>query len=189
MKKYVVYDVHDQILQVLDQNPLFISPDTKLAVYDGDATNDRLYIENDQICVKVKPVEEVEPTHLTEYKKMKIGEADFLIETARSIVWSPLPIMNMVYNEKTQECLDYVSFNYPPDLTTYPFIQQECELSGKLSKDVADTILERRRQWIRTALKTEALRMACNISIKSATSISDIDLAISILKTQINDIE
>lgn len=189
MKKYIVYDTYNQILQILDQKPLFISPDTKLLEYDGESTNDCLYVENDQVCVKVEPEKEVEPTHLTEYKKTKIYESDNLIETARSNAWSSLPIMNMVYNEKTQECLDYVSFNYPSDLSTYPFIQQECELSGKTGREVADNILDRRRQWIRMALKTEAMRMACNTSIKDSTSINDVDLAITTLRTQIKDVE
>jgi hypothetical protein len=89
------------------------------------------------------------------------------------------PIKNLIYQEKTDQALDYIADGEPGDLSMYPFIKNEVEDSDKSPGIVAQEILNKRSDWIILISNIDRYERKTIHIIENASSISEIDDYIS----------
>lgn len=80
----------------------------------------------------------------------------------------------LVYQEKAEQAVDYITAGYPSDLSSYPYLQAEAAATGKDSVQIADDVLTHRSVWIRTCAEIEYERLRGKKAIREATDIESI---------------
>lgn len=80
----------------------------------------------------------------------------------------------LAYQEKSEEAADYVVADYPEDTTGYPFIQAEARATGKSPREVADTILSKKSEWIALGAHIEEIRIGGKLEVNVATSSEEV---------------
>jgi hypothetical protein len=83
----------------------------------------------------------------------------------------------LVYQEKAEQAVDYITAGYPSDLSSYPYLQAEAIATSKDSKQIADDILAERSKWIAVGADIEAERLRGKKNVREATDIDSITFA------------
>jgi len=83
----------------------------------------------------------------------------------------------LVYQEKAEQAVDYITAGYPSDLSAYPYLQAEANATGKDSTQIADDILTQRSMWIAVGAQIEEERLRGKKAVREATDIDDITVA------------
>jgi hypothetical protein len=107
--------------------------------------------------------------NLDSVKRAAIASINTVAEQVRVESLTCTSTQLMVYQEKTEQAMDYISDNFPANLDAYPLIKAEVLALGSNPKDVATTILASRGKWIQLAAQVEFLRL------KAKKEISDVD--------------
>jgi hypothetical protein len=141
---------NNTILQILQKEPLFIPSTTTCLVYNGSELDESLFVEDNQIKIKEFKIQQ--------YQHEQFELIQTRIDELRSLFASVISSQNDVYWEKTQEAIDYASLGFPEDISNYPFIAVDIELTGKTGKEVTQNILTKRKQWLNIAAQTEKIR-------------------------------
>lgn len=178
MKRYIVYK-NDQILQILQNPPLFTPTHTSIAEYDGLAPNHLLRIVDGNIVEDEEPQCEAPPVfspELQQYKTDIIEKINNHVEDLRTSSNHQPFSQPEIYFEKTTEAIDYAAAGYPESLDGYPFISMEMEISGLSGKQVTDQIFHKRKQWIHTAVQTEKIRKIFTRKIHDCKTIAEVDI-------------
>jgi hypothetical protein len=103
---------------------------------------------------------------------------DTLAEDFRTSYITSGSCQTMVYDEKYNEAIDYVTKKYPSDLNDFPYIATESEITGKTGKVVADTILARRSECMSNNVKVETCRLLVKQKITNVSKQTDINALI-----------
>lgn len=80
----------------------------------------------------------------------------------------------LVYQEKAEQAVDYITAGYPSDLSSYPYLQAEANATGKNSIQIADDVLTQRSAWIAVGADIEEARLRGKKTIREATDIDSI---------------
>lgn len=95
---------------------------------------------------------------------------------------------SLVYQEKSEEAIDFLASGSPKNLAPYPFIQAEMNATNQNSTDVAKKILNAKSLWIKKGSAIEEYRIKAKIDIKNSTSIIEINSILSDTKSNIESI-
>ena len=80
----------------------------------------------------------------------------------------------LVYQEKAEQAVDYITAGYPSDLSSYPHLQAEANATGKDSVQIANDILTQRSAWIAIGADIEEARLRGKKAVREATDIDSI---------------
>jgi len=123
-----------------------------------------------------------------ELKNIGLLKIDNIAENARQQIMTIGYGQALVYIEKFEEATDYVVYDYPSDLSPYPFIKHESLEFDVSPKIIADKILAKKSEWINKASKIESARLMAKEKIRNMEQVSDINTVISSTTKRIEDI-
>lgn len=83
----------------------------------------------------------------------------------------------LVYQEKAEQAVDYITAGYPSDLASYPYLQAEANATGKDSTKIANDILAQRSLWIAIGAQIEEIRLKGKRVVREAIDIDGISVA------------
>ena len=75
-----------------------------------------------------------------------------------------------VYAEKSEEATDYIALKCPSDLSNFPLINAEVEVTGRPAERVATNILAKKAEWISICVKVEKNRLGAKHKIDNVLS-------------------
>lgn len=105
---------------------------------------------------------------LDSVKKSAIASINTVAEQIRVESLTTTNTHVMVYQEKTEQAMDYTADNFPENLDAYPLIKAEVLALGTEPKEVASAILANRGKWIQVAARVEFLRLKAKKDIMDA---------------------
>jgi len=105
---------------------------------------------------------------LDSVKKASILSINTVAEQVRGESLTVNNTQLMVYQEKTDQAMDYIADNFPANLDAYPLLKAEVLALGTDPKVVATTILANRGKWIQVAARVEFLRLQAKKDIADA---------------------
>ena len=132
-----------------------------------------------------EPIEEEIELTFDEYVDEAQHVVNAIVENARQVYFNVGPFQMMVYDEKFQEASDYIVDNMPENLSKYPFIQIEAEVTGKSGEEIANAIIDGRREWISFNVETEKKRLIAKHDLTHCKTKEEVDVVIETLSTQL----
>ena len=112
---------------------------------------------------------------LEEVKEEALYTVDAYAETARQEHMAVGPVQMMVYTEKFNEATDYIVDDMPEDTSPYPFIDAEVGATGKSAEEIANSIIDKKGEWISFNAKVERVRLVAKTHILEAQTIESVD--------------
>ncbi len=82
-----------------------------------------------------------------------------------------------IYVEKGLQAEAYVAAGYPVDLTNYPFIQAEVNVTGNTATVCANNLVTQKTSWIIKGAQIEQQRLLGKNAIDAATDLTTVDSA------------
>jgi len=80
-----------------------------------------------------------------------------------------IPFQDSTYQMKLADANKYKLDGYPVDVTAYPFINMESQLTGQTAQAIADLVIATAAQWIVLASTVEGLRQGGIGAVNAAT--------------------
>ena len=124
-----------------------------------------------------EPEEEYEEPELTldETVVEALLTINALAENTRQLQLGVGPAQMMVYAEKFEEASDYLVDDMPDDLSKYPFIDAEVGATGRSAEYVANSIIDKKGEWISFNAKVERIRMVAKTHILESQTLESVD--------------
>ena len=116
-------------------------------------------------------------TDIKERKLYVMRDIDEAASQVRSKIIMPVFGQESLYVEKSEEAIDYTTSGYPDDLSNYPLINAEVIATDKAAKDIVESILKKKAEWISFNAEIEKIRLRGKAEIRSedVNSINEID--------------
>ena len=117
------------------------------------------------------------PTDIEERKLYVMRDIDEAASQARSKIILPVFGQELLYIEKSEEAIDYTTSGYPDNLSDFPLIKAEVNATGKAARDIVESILKKKAEWISFNAKIEEIRLRGKAAIRSenVNSVVEID--------------
>lgn len=135
-----------------------------------------------ETVLRAAPVpEEIEPEvveielTLEETKNEALHTVNALAEYTRREYLGVGSAQMMVYAEKFEEASDYLIDDMPDDLSKFPFINAEVEATGRSAEQVANSIIDKKGEWIAFNAKVEKIRLIAKTHISEAQTAETVD--------------
>jgi hypothetical protein len=80
-----------------------------------------------------------------------------------------------VYQEKAEQAADYIAAKYPKNVAGYPLIQAEVHATNKCSKEVADSIIAAKSEFVALAAKIEEIRLGAKYKLRKEKTDAQIE--------------
>lgn len=124
---------------------------------------------------------EIADNTLAEAKSKAVAQIAQTVGAIRRAYITDISGQQMIYQAKEAEAKDFAAqATAPTDLTPYPFIAAEVGTSsGATAADVAQTYLQMASAWRAIGAQIEGLRIAANGGISGASTVADVDQAVS----------
>ena len=162
MVRYVI-TVDDKIVQILSNQPTYVLEGSQVHTYEGSEPDEQLAYVDGHIVGKIIEQEpelstapNIENSFTLEYlKQSAIDAIEKKVDEIRGSYSAVTPSQIEVLHEKVQEAIDYASMDFDDNITNYPLLNIEAIVLGISGQQVAQNILERRKQWMMVVVKTE----------------------------------
>lgn len=97
---------------------------------------------------------------------------DWLAEQTRLRYITPGVGQAQVYAEKAAQATDYIAAGCPGDLTNYPYIRVEANVTNFEPKEVAERIIDASSRWVKIGVEIERIRLQYKQVIKNTTDVN-----------------
>lgn len=176
---------NNEILQISEKQPSSIPEGVQLLTYEGIEPDEILQYVDGKIIATVEPPI---PVFVKKYQKEKIKEIEQKINDIRSQYMNETSFQTEVYLEKTQQAIDYL-INPQQDISNFPLLNIEVEITGKSGIEIAEKIINKRKQWLSFLTKTEKIRLLTKQQINKCKTKEDIDMIFNQFIVSINNIK
>lgn len=156
---------------------------------------------SEEIPISIGPVPTMTPQEVLEKNTPSVGlpktieegrtifkfQLNIAIERIRTVFTTPGSVQAMVYEEKVAEATDYLVNS--DDVSKYPLLALEADITGKSAKQVADNILSQRAKWIQLICKTEAIKLNALKKMQRARSYDGVVKAFKAAQLEIKEFD
>lgn len=118
------------------------------------------------------------------YKAEAAKTVKSVVGNARLNYITDLPGQDAIYQAKENEATAYLAAT-SPTLADYPLLNAETGITAPTATELANLWITMAQQWRSVAAQLEAARMIANASIGSATSVAEVEAALTNLETTI----
>lgn len=128
--------------------------------------------------------QEIEQDEFPAKKQDAYLQIKAIVSQGRLAYITDLPGQDAIYQSKEKEAVAYLAAANPV-LTEYPLLNSETGITALTATDLANLWITMAQQWRAVAAQLEAARMIANASIGSATSVAEVEAALTNLETTI----
>jgi len=110
------------------------------------------------------------------YLNNKIIELNKYVNEIYANIISSYAPMTLIYHEKFEQAIDYLSQEKINNLNNYPFLNAEINATGMDPKDIALNIVSQKANWIAKCSKIEEIRLTYKIKFNKVTNKKELDI-------------
>ncbi len=117
-----------------------------------------------------------------------LQQLNYAVNRAHNKFITSCPGLMLVYQEKAEQAADYVAAKYPKNLSGYPLIVAEMKATKKSAKEIANSIIDKRAEWIVISAKIEEIRLTAKREIYESKT-GNMDKLLKQVVKKLNDIQ